>query len=519
MYRRSFLVAALSAATALSAPPAPAKPKLVLLVAVDQFRYDYLLRFRADYSGGLKRLLEQGAVFTNAYFDHFPTVTAVGHSIMLTGAMPSVSGIIGNEWYDRGSRLPVTSVSDGTVKLVGGQPDRPGNSPRRLMVSTLGDELKSAGKARKVAGISMKDRSAILSAGHMADAAFWFDATTGRFVSSTYYMPDLPAWAAKFNEDRFADRWLGKEWTPAWGGAAFAKMPDQPGQAYYDAIYETSFGNELLLEFVLRAIEAEKLGQTGEMDLLALSFSSNDAVGHDHGPDSAQVRDVSIVTDRALARLFEALDKRIGMSNVLVVLTADHGVAPAPEVSLKRKIPAGRYQDAALAAAVDKALVAQYGEAKWVVGRASGGAIYLDHALVKERKLNLLEVQRRAAEALRELPYVGRAYAREDMAQPGTATDLVARRVLNGFNYARSGDVIVVQKPYWLAGKEGSGHSTPYGYDAHVPVIFMGAGVRAGQYHGAALVNDIAPTLAAMLEVEPPSGSMGRVLTEMLEPR
>jgi predicted AlkP superfamily pyrophosphatase or phosphodiesterase len=512
-------VAALSAATLFSAPP-PAKPKLVVLIAADQFRYDYLMRFRADYTGGLKQLQEQGAVFTNAFYDHFPTVTAVGHSVMLTGAMPSVSGIIGNEWHDRASRLTVSSVSDGTVKLLGGLPDgRTGSSPRRLMVSTLGDEMKSAGRARKVIGLSMKDRAAILPAGHMADAAYWFDPASGNLVTSGFYLSKLPEWVAKFNQDKLADRWLGKEWTPFWGGAAFAKMPDKPGKAYYDAIYETSFGNELLLEFALRAIDAEKLGQTGEMDLLTLSFSSNDAVGHDHGPDAPQVRDVSVLTDRALARLFDLLETRVGMKNILVVFTADHGVSPTPEQSLKRRIPAGRYSDAAIATAAENALNALYGQAKWVVGRGSGGAIYLDHALIKEKKLNLAQVQRAAAAAVRELPYVAHVYIREDMAAPAAATGLVTRRVLNGFNYSRGGDVLVIQKPYWLAGKEGSGHSTPYNYDAHVPVIFLGAGIRAGHYHASALVNDIAPTLAAILEVEPPSGSMGRVLTEMLEAR
>ena len=263
------------AARALAAA-ASRPPKLVLALAVDQFRYDYLTRFRADYHAGFSRLLTRGAVFTNAHYEHFPTVTAIGHSTFLTGATPAMSGIVGNDWFDRESGKNVTSVSDDSVKLLGGG-DARGSSPRRLLVSTVGDELKIAGGNQpKVIGISLKDRSAILPAGHMADGAYWFDAKSGNFVSSTYYFDELPAWVRDFNAARPADRFKGAVW-------AGRKYPDEIGEKLYESLPESPFSNELIEALAERAVKAEKLGARGVTDLLAVSFSANDYIGHDVG--------------------------------------------------------------------------------------------------------------------------------------------------------------------------------------------------------------------------------------------
>ncbi|MBI4909697.1 MAG: alkaline phosphatase family protein, partial [Acidobacteria bacterium] len=291
------------------------RPKLVVGIVVDQFRYDYLTRFRTQYNSGLARLLDQGAVFTNAFYDHAPTVTAIGHSTFLTGATPSISGIVGNEWYDRATRKQVTSVTENNEKMLGGASRGTGAaaSPRRMLVSTVGDELKMAGRGSKVIGVSIKDRSAILPAGHLADGAYWFDATSGNFVSSTYYFKELPAWVSEFNASRAADKFTGAEWKPVTGGATFKTMAAKPDKAYFTSLESTPYGNELVEKFAELAVTNEKLGKRDTTDVLAISFSSNDYIGHAVGPEDPQVQDISIRTDRLLGQLFKFLDAQVGM--------------------------------------------------------------------------------------------------------------------------------------------------------------------------------------------------------------
>ncbi len=326
-------------AQAAPAVRADRKPKLVMLIAIDQFRYDFLVRFRDQYSAGLGRFLQKGAVFTNANLEHYPTVTAIGHSTMLSGATPALSGIMGNDWFDRESGKEVISISDDTVKPLGGRL-KSGASPRRLLVSTVGDELKMSSPHSRVIGLALKDRSAILPAGHMADEAFWYDTASGEFVSSTYYFPNLPAWVRYFNARRLPDQYAGKE--IAYIGSAprkMAQMPQKGDPKLYERIYGSKFGDELLEAFAEEAIRAEQIGQRNATDLLSVSFSSNDVVGHAFGPDSPEVKDISIRTDRLLGKLFDALDRAVGMNNVLAILTSDHGVPPLPEDLEREKMP------------------------------------------------------------------------------------------------------------------------------------------------------------------------------------
>ena len=348
--------------------PKPAKPKLILALAVDQFRYDYLTRFAARYNSGFHQLLNQGAVFTNAYLEHFPSVTAVGHATYLTGGTPSMHGIVGNNWFDRATGKGVTSVSDDSVKTLGA-PSRQGASPHRLLTSTVGDELKMSGKGRtKVVSISVKDRSAIMPGGRMADGAYWFDNDTGNFVSSTWYFPDLPGWVKDFNSTRVADKYAGVEWTPIAGGPAFLRMPGDRSKKLYSSMERSPYGNMILVEFAQRAIEAEQLGRGDFTDVLAVSLSCNDYVGHPKGPDSPEVEDMSVRTDRLLGDFFKYLEGKIGMKNILVVVTADHGVAPVPEVNRKRKMPGGRIAEKTVLDTLQKALEARFGAGKWVAG-------------------------------------------------------------------------------------------------------------------------------------------------------
>jgi len=495
------LLGLLLAAFASAAKP----PKLVLAIVVDQFRYDYLTRFRAEYHAGFDRLLAKGAVFTNANLEHAPTVTAIGHSTFLTGATPSMSGIVGNDWYDREAGKVVTSVSDDSVKILGGGGE--GSSPRRLLVSTVGDELKIARGASKVIGISLKDRSAILPAGHMANGAYWFDVQSGGFVSSTFYFPELPGWVKEFDASRPADRFRGARWLDH-------TLPADSGKLY-GALEGSPYGNDLVETFAELAIRAEQLGKRGATDLLAVSFSANDYVGHAVGPDAPEVKEMSVETDLVLGKLFAYLESAVGMSNVLVVLTADHGVAPLPEVDAERKMPGGRIPAGTLRKTVEAALNQKYGEGKWILG-SSEYPLYLNRELIQEKKLSAAEVERTAADAARRMAHVFRVYTGE-MFESGIAMeDQVGRRIGNGYYGPRSADLFVLLEPYWLPYARGTTHGTPFGYDAHVPVIFMGPGIKPGRFDGPIAANDIAPTLATYLDLETPSGSVGRCLAEIL---
>ncbi|HSW51361.1 MAG TPA: alkaline phosphatase family protein [Bryobacteraceae bacterium] len=502
------------ALTGAQQPAAAKPPRLIVVLVIDQFRYDYLTRFRSEYSGGIGTFWNKGAVFTNAYLQHFPTVTAVGHSTILTGATPSLSGIVGNEWYDLDSSRRVTSVFDPVVRLLGAAKGD-GASPARLQVSTVGDELKMAGRGpSKIIGISLKDRAAILTAGHMADGAFWFDPNNGNFISSTHYFPDLPAWTQQFNGKRSVDQWLGAQWKSA-DGKVLRTMPASPGPEYYDALERSPFGTELLLSFAQRAIEAEKLGSDDAPDILSISLSSTDHVGHEVGPDSPEIRELNLHTDRAVGQFLRYLSKLLPSGSLVTVLTADHGVTPLPEVQAERKMPGGRVSESALRKTVEAALNSRFGEARWLAYAASG-SFWLNRATIAGKRLAQADVEDCAAQALAGVPRVARVYTATQLSEGRLVQDPVGLRVAHSFYRGRSADVIVILEPYWIYGAKDASHGSAYGYDSHLPLIFMGAGIKPGYYHQNVAINDIAPTLAAILEVETPSGSTGRVLHEIL---
>ncbi len=517
----------LAGALEASAAANDAKPKLVVAVIVDQFRYDYLTRFRGEYHGGLDRMLTRGADFTNAFYAQVPTVTAVGHSIFLSGAMPAVSGIVGNAWYDRDESKIVTSVCDWDVEAIGGngQPqkgqtctDSDPASPKRLLVTTLGDELRAAHPESKVIGISLKARAAILPSGHKANGAFWFDDASGNFVSSTFYAKKLPGWADEFNGKRLAAEYVKRKWEgyPTWDFRAapgsktpYAKLPASP------------WGNELIELFAEQAIAGERLGQRGETDLLTISFSSNDYVGHAVGPDAPEVKDMSVRTDQLLGKLFQALDKSVGLANVLVVLSADHGVAAVP--SEETKMPGG-YLAADIEDAVSSALNRRFGNNEWLVANAGETSLYFNRETIEkvtkanEHAVSEGEIYRTAKDSLLDTPqlHVVRVYSRIQL-ENGVAGDFVAQAEMNGYFPRRSGDLSLVFEPGYIPGTKGTSHFSPYAYDRHVPVLFMGPQIKAGRYVNTIQPNDVAPTLATMLDVQTPSGSSGRVLSEMLQ--
>jgi len=518
---RRLLLSFFAAAATFAAPPEHApKPKLVLAIVIDQFRYDYLLRFRSNYNSGLARLLEHGAVFTDAHYLQAATVTAVGHSTFLSGAPPSVSGIIANEWFDRESGQTVTSVFDPKSKLVGGVPGSPGSSPRRLLTSTVGDELKMQGLESKIIGVSIKDRSAILPAGHMADGAYWYDSDSNHWVTSTYYRAELPGWVRQLNDEHGYQRYLGAKWlpfdAPDDSAKPFCTMTAGTDVRYCGGLEATPWGNEMIEEFSERAVAAENLGHHAGVDILAVSFSSNDYVGHAVGPDDPAVRDISIRTDRLLGKLFAFIDQKLGAGNTLVVLTADHGVAPVPEVNQARNMPGGRLSETRLQQKIIDALARRFGPGKWLLN-SSATTAYFNLELIRSHKLDPAEVERVAADAVAAEDHIARVYTRHELQAGQVQQDAIGRAFSLGFYSPRSGDLFILQEPYYLFDATGTSHGTPYNYDTHVPLIFLGPRVKPGVYAEKVAVNDVAATLAAMLDVQEPAGSIGRVLREVIQ--
>ncbi len=515
-----------------------ARPRLVVGIVIDQFRYDYLTRFDDLFvEGGFKRLLNGGAVFTNANYIHTPTYTACGHATFMTGAPPALTGIVGNDWYDRESGARVTSVSDSKTKLVGGRQNASGMSPHRLLASTLGDELRlrSNGQA-KVIGISYKDRSAILPAGKRPNGAYWYDAATGNFVTSTYYFEELPAWMKTFNQTQRADQWFGKKWEKLLPETAYQrngtddapyerkenKFPyaltggeEKPGAKFYNQFEASPFANELLAALAKAAIENEQLGADDVTDLLTVSFSANDLVGHAYGPYSHEVEDITLRTDRLLAEFFRYLDQKIGADKYVVALTADHGVVPVPE-QVKALGYGGRLSPSALSEKVESALSKRFGEDKWIKQLVNGN-VYFDDAALERRKVSAADAEAVAKDAILAITGVADCFTRTQILSGQLPQTMIARSVANGFHPVRNGNLVVVTQPYYFF-SEGATvittHGSPYRYDTHVPVIFYGAGITAGWFHSESSPADIAPTLAALLRVEIPSTSVGRILSE-----
>ncbi len=534
----SLITPAFSQAVRKTAQPSKSpKIKLVLGIVIDQFRYDYLTRFADQFGeGGFKRLTQGGANFTNANYPYTPTVTACGHAVFMSGSAPNENGIIANEWYDRETAKKVTSVSDPNTKLLGGK-DGSGSSPHRLLSSTIGDQLKLHTNGRaKVIGISMKDRAAILPSGKKPNGAYWYDTATGRMVSSTYYFNDLPDWVESFNQSKSADAYFGRKWEKLLPEAAYSRsLPDdspfetwkfgktfphtinggedKPGSKFYNQFEATPFANEMIANFAKLALEKEQLGADDIPDLLTVSFSANDILGHNTGPNSPEAQDITIRTDHILADFFSFIDKKVGLNNTVIAFTADHGVAPVPEHAQTYGL-GGRIESNDITAVINKTLSTRFGENKYIA-LVSYGNVYFDYA--KLDKILHAEAERIAAEAVRKINGVAECFTRTDILSGHLPRTRVANSVALGFNSERNGNLVIIPKPFWISGEDATTHSTPYSYDTHVPVIFYGAGVKAGTFSVFSSPLDIAPTLATILKIEFPSNSVGQVLGEALK--
>jgi len=536
--------------SACAASPPGARTKLVVVIVVDQFRYDFLERFKGNFGEkGFRRLMEKGALFTNANYNYMPTYTAPGHAAIFTGAGPAQNGIVGNSWYDRESESERVMVSDTQAKIVTSYGTQSATkatkpaSPRVLNGTTIGDQMRLVTNFRsKVIAMSLKDRAAVLPGGRDANGAFWFDASSGTFVSSDYYFRDMPAWVDRFNGQHKPDTYFGKVWDRALEANAYETTQgvttdvkgsplggrhfpytitggeQQPGEDYYKAFQYTPFASEYLADFAKAAIEAESLGADEYPDLLAISFSTPDLVGHAYGPDSEEVEDIYIRLDGVIANLLDYIDSNVGLSNTLIAVTGDHGVSPVPRLLSLNRLEAEVLDPARCKTAVNNALKSRFGGENWVLDLVND-QVYLDRKIMAEHKAEPSEAEQVAAAALMELPGIASVFTRTQILRGQLPSGALGQRVANGFNPGRSGDVWLITKPFHFVaeGEIATTHGSGYNYDTHVPVILYGSAIKEGRYYSECSPTDITPTLCALLGVEPPPSRTGRVLTEALK--
>ncbi|MFX1708028.1 alkaline phosphatase family protein [Chitinophaga sp. CC14] len=512
-----------------------ARPKLIVGMVVDQMRWDYLYRYAGRYgAGGFKRLLQDGFSCENTLINYTPTITACGHTCVYTGSVPAIHGIIGNTWYSPELGRTMYCAEDTTVTTVGSSSAAGKMSPRNMLVTTIGDELKLSNNFQsKVIGVAIKDRGAILPAGHSANAAFWYDAGTGNWVSSTYYMNELPVWAQEFNQQKFPQQYLSKPWTTLYPVSTYtlSTADEKPYEGKYKNATNTSFphnlseiantaisaspyGNTMTLEFAKKAMEAYGLGKGPVTDLLAISLSSPDYVGHQFGPNSIEAEDTYLRLDQDLAAFFTYLDAKVGKGQYLFFITADHGVAHVPGFMAENKLPGGAWDDKAAVASLNDQVAAKFG-VKNVVKGADNYQFWLNHDAIEQAGKSEADIRQFMIRELLKSPAIAKAFSIDNLM--GTTLPEPMRTMLsNGFNTKRSGDIQVVLTPGYIdGGNVGTTHGLWYPYDAHIPLVWMGWGVRPGKTNRTVGMTDITPTLAALLHIQMPSGNVGQVIQEI----
>lgn len=507
------------------------RPRLVVVITIDQGRYDYLQRFRPEFVARGFNLLLSGASFTDCRYDYATTITGPGHATLFTGAYPNLHGIIENSWWDRAAHHSVYCVADSNTQEVdapngsGG----PGASPRRLMADTLGDELRMASNYKsKVVAISLKDRSAVLPGGHDPNGAYWWDDKDGHFVTSTYYTQNLPGWVERFNAGLPAKPYCGEDWralpeTPDVGGKVLGAFKGSANEACPDSqfthwLHGTPYMNEIELKFAEAAIAGEHLGRGPATDLLAISLSVNDVIGHGYGPYSGEVADVTLRTDRYLADFFRSLDQSVGLSNVWMALSADHGVSPNPDYITQHRLgPGSGAFPEAVKTAVENALNAAFGEGAWVES-VTEFYLYFNQNTIREHHADEAKVESIAAEAAVKVPGIREAFTRTELMTGALPHSPLARKASNSFNNQRSGDLFLIREPFALPEKPGRGttHGSPWNYDAQVPLVLWGSAFKSGAYATPCQPIDLAATLTAALGLTQPSDAQGHPLTVAL---
>lgn len=523
----------------------PDRPRLVVGMVVDQMCWDYLYRYNERFlpKGGFRRLLNEGFNCHNARINYLPAVTAIGHATVYTGSVPNIHGIAGNYFYDKGK--PMYCTQDNSVETVGAENGKSGQmSPRNLRTTTIGDELRVATNFRsRVVGVALKDRGAILPAGHSANAAYWFDDKSGGFISSTYYMDKLPRWAEAFNKKKLAEKYLRDGWKPMYSLKSYTNSTEDltPYEATWgnekptlpqdtkelmkqhgiQVIRATPMGNDLTLDMAKAAIEGEDLGMRRDStDFLAVSLSSTDYIGHRYATFSVEVEDTYLRLDKSLGEFFEYLDRKYGKDGYLFFITSDHAAAHNLTLMQDRKLPGKKWRADIAKQKIDSIARVISGREEKLLIDISNFEVYFDEAKIDAWGIDRTKLYNAVIRELQSQEGVAYAIRAEEVKQR-TLPEEISMRVVNGYNRDRSGAIFVVLHPGWDIGRgdkpvKGTSHSVWMPYDTHIPLIFMGRNVPAGHLYREVYMTDIAPTLAYLLKTQLPSGCIGKPITELL---
>ncbi len=537
------LVISASFAQKIAASETVQRPKLVVGIVVDQMRWDYLYRFNPLFkaNGGFRRMMGEGFSCDNTLIPYAPSVTAPGHTCVYTGSVPAVHGITGNAWWDNQQMRSVYCSEDKTVTGVGSRTIEDGQmSPKNMLTTSVCDELRLATNFQsKVIGIAIKDRGAILPAGHSANAAYWYEGSTGNFISSSWYMTQLPAWVQQFNGRKIVDSLYKLNWKLSLPAQEYAKYATNDAKTYesrplgrdatgfpydlsafigkdYSKIAPTPWGNTLTVEMAKAAIEAEGLGKGSATDFLALSFSSPDYVGHSFGPNSIEQVDDFIRLDEELGRLFAYLDATVGKGQYTTFLTADHAVAHIPGFMKEHKLPQGLFDDAGVRNALNAQIKTKYGVDNAIISTYNY-QVALNHPRIDSAKADEWAIRKMIIDSLKRNPAIANAFPVADiMTVPINKT--LREMLANGYYPSRSGDIQIILKPGYIeGGLTGTTHGSWYPYDAHIPLLWYGWGIKKGKTKRETYMTDIAPTLSAILNIQMPSGSVGKVIEEVIK--
>lgn len=517
-----------------------ARPKLVVGIVVDQMRWDYLYRFANRYgNGGFKRLLNEGFTCENTQIPYIPTFTAPGHTCIYTGSVPAIHGIAGNDFIIQSTGKSMYCAGDTTVQTVGSNSAAGQMSPANMLSTTITDELRLATNFRsKVIGIALKDRGGILPAGHSANAAYWFDDLTGNWISSTYYMKDLPAWVSDFNKQKLAEKYIKQDWNTLYPIETYSqstaddtkyegKLTGEEKPVFphllskmlngsYKVIRTSPYGNDLTLDFAKATLKNEQMGRGTDTDFLTLSFSSTDYIGHNYGINAVEIEDTYLRLDKNLEDLFNTLDAQVGKNQYTVFLSADHGAAHNPNFLIDNGIPAGFWPTSRVLKDLNKALQQEFKEEEIVLS-LNNYQVNFNNQLIASKQLDFEKLKKSAIRFLRAQDGVANAIDMENAAL-SSAPQQIRERIVNGYNYERSGAIQILLKPGFFSGYSSTGttHGSWNPYDAHIPLVFMGWGIKHGSLNRQTSMADIAPTLAALLHIQEPNGNIGSPIEELL---
>ncbi|WP_017260095.1 alkaline phosphatase PafA [Pedobacter arcticus] len=520
---------------------APARPKLVVGIVVDQMRWDYLYRYANRYgNGGFKRLLNEGFTCENTHIPYIPTYTAPGHTSIYTGSVPAINGIAANDFLIQKTGKSMYCTEDSTVNSVGSESKAGKMSPANLLTTTITDELRLATNFRsKVIGIALKDRGGILPAGHTANAAYWFDDSNGSWITSTFYMKELPTWVNNFNNQKLPEKYINQDWNTLYpietytqstadenlyegklSGETAPVFPHYLSKMFkgknYGVIRNSPQGNQLTLDFAKEVLKNEGLGKGTDTDFLTVSFSSTDYVGHNYGLNAIETEDTYLRLDKNLEDLFNTLDAQVGKGQYTVFISADHGAAHNPRFLKDRNIPAGLWPTSSVLKSLNAALEAEFKQAK-IVTSLSNYQVNFNNPLIESKNLNLETLIEFAIKFLKKQDGVMYVIDMEK-ASISSVPDVIKSKIINGYNTQRSGAIQIILTPGLFSGyaKTGTSHGSWNPYDTHIPLVFMGWGIKHGSSNRLTSMTDIAPTLAALLHIQEPNGNIGLVIEEVL---